>query len=117
MIELKIIESEGVSYNLVKRIIFCNIFKTEQSEPFEGAIILMKNYILDTNVSYTMPKSFKFGEHQHNNSDSLLGTIILKEGTETGHARQASCHLDDLRQRASVTSGIKLDNGGLLLLK
>ena len=81
----------------------------------------MKNYILDTNVLlYDAQALFKFGENNIIIPIPVIEEIdhFKKEGTETGrNARQASRYLDDLRQRASVTSGIKLDNGGLLFVK
>jgi PhoH-like ATPase len=81
----------------------------------------MKNYILDTTVLfYDAQALFKF----ENNNVIIPITVIedidhfKKDVSEIGRsARQTSQILDDLRKRASVTEGIKLDNGGTLFVK
>ncbi len=81
----------------------------------------MKNYILDTNVLlYDAQALFKFGKNNVIIPIPVIEEVdhFKKDVTETGRsARQASRYLDELRQKGSVTSGIRLDNGGLLYVK
>lgn len=81
----------------------------------------MKNYILDTNVLlYDAQALFKFNDNNVIIPIPVIEEIdhFKKDVSETGRsARQASRYLDELRQRAPVTSGIKLDNGGVLYVK
>ena len=81
----------------------------------------MKNYILDTTVLlYDAQALFKFGE-----SNVIIPIPVIedidhfkKDVSEIGRsARQTSRYLDELRKRASVSSGIRLDNGGMLYVK
>lgn len=81
----------------------------------------MKNYILDTNVLlYDAQALFKFNDNNVIIPIPVIEEIdhFKKDVSETGRsARQASRYLDELRQRAPVTSGINLDNGGVLYVK
>lgn len=81
----------------------------------------MKNYILDTNVLlYDAQALFKFSENNVIIPIPVIEEIdhFKKDVSETGRsARQTSRYLDELRQRSAVTSGIRLDNGGMLYVK
>jgi PhoH-like ATPase len=81
----------------------------------------MKNYILDTTILlYDAQAMFNFGTDHVIIPIPVLEAIdhFKKDITEIGRsARQASRILDELRQRAPVTSGIDLDNGGKLFVR
>lgn len=81
----------------------------------------MKNYILDTNILlYDAQALFKFDDNNVIIPIPVIEEIdhFKKDVTETGRsARQTSRYLDELRQRASITSGVRLDNGGMLFVK
>jgi len=79
-----------------------------------------KIYVLDTNVLLHDPTAlFSF-------EDSYVGipAIVLeeldkfkKEGTDRGrNCREVIRHLDELRTRGSLKDGVKLDNGGTLMV-
>ena len=78
----------------------------------------MKNYILDTNVLLHDPQALLHFEENH----VLIPIEVIeeidrfkRESTERGqNARSVSRMLDDLRSRGSLSSGVKLDNGGRL---
>jgi PhoH-like ATPase len=81
----------------------------------------MKNYILDTTILlYDAQAIFNFGNSNVIIPIPVIETIdhFKKDLSEIGrNARQASRILDTLRQKAPVTSGITLDNGGKLFVK
>lgn len=81
----------------------------------------MKNYILDNTVLlYDAQALFKFGVNNVIIPIPVLEAIdhFKKDISEIGrNARQASRYLDELRKKASVTSGIRLENGGMLYVK
>ncbi len=78
----------------------------------------MKNYILDTTVLlYDARALFNFEENNVIIPMTVIEDIdhFKKDLTETGrNARQTSRLLDALRNRGSLTKGVKLDNGGTL---
>ena len=81
----------------------------------------VKNYVLDTTVLlYEAQALFRFG------ADNVIIPITViedidhfkKDQSETGrNARQTSRYLDELRRKASVVKGIKLENGGTLFVR
>jgi PhoH-like ATPase len=81
----------------------------------------MINYVLDTTVMlYDAQALFNFGK----NSVIIPITVIedidhfKKDVSEIGRsARQTSRIIDDLRKKDSITSGIRLNNGGILSVK
>ncbi|NLE00848.1 MAG: PhoH family protein, partial [Fibrobacter sp.] len=81
----------------------------------------MKNYILDTTVLlYDAQALFKFGTNNVIVPITVIEDIdhFKKDVSEIGRsARQTSRYLDDLRKKASIASGIRLDNGGMLFVK
>ncbi len=81
----------------------------------------MKNYILDTTVLlYDAQAMFRFNENNVIIPITVLEDIdhFKKDVSEIGRsARQTSRNIDELRKRASVSSGIKLENGGTLFVK
>lgn len=81
----------------------------------------MKNYILDTTVLlHDAGALLNFGKNNVIVPISVLEDIdrFKKEVTEIGRsARQTSRILDTLRQRASVSLGVPLDNGGKLYVR
>ncbi len=81
----------------------------------------MKNYILDTNVLlYDAQALFKFGQNNVIIPIPVLEEIdhFKKEVSEIGRsARQTSRYIDNLRRQASVASGVRLDNGGMLFVR
>lgn len=81
----------------------------------------MKNYILDTTVLlYDAQAMFRFNENNVIIPITVIEDIdhFKKDVSEIGRsARQTSRYLDELRQQASVSAGIKLDNGGTLYVK
>lgn len=81
----------------------------------------MKNYVLDTTILlYDAQAIFNFG-----NANVIIPIPVIeaidhfkRDLSEIGRsARQASRILDTLRQKAPVTSGIDLDNGGKLFVR
>jgi len=77
-----------------------------------------KTYVLDTNVLLSDPNSiFSFQEN-----DVIIPMVVLEEldrhksrPDEVGrNARQVTRSLDNLRERGSLVSGIKLKEGGIL---
>jgi PhoH-like ATPase len=77
-----------------------------------------KTYVLDTNVLISDPNSiFSFDEH-----DVIIPMVVLEEldrhksrPDEVGrNARQVTRSLDSLREKGSLTDGIKLHEGGTL---
>ncbi|MBN1306705.1 MAG: PhoH family protein [Chitinispirillaceae bacterium] len=81
----------------------------------------MKNYILDTTVLlHDAGALFNFGENHVIIPIPVIEDIdhFKKDLSEIGRsARQTSRILDMLRQRASVSSGIPLEGGGMLSIK
>ena len=81
----------------------------------------MKNYILDTTVLlYDAQALFNFDENNVIIPIPVLESIdhFKRDVSETGRsARQTSRYLDELRQQASVSDGIRLQNGGTLYVK
>jgi PhoH-like ATPase len=81
----------------------------------------MKNYILDTTVLlYDAQALFKFGENNVIVPITVIEDIdhFKKDVSEIGRsARQTSRYLDELRKRASIASGVRLENGGMLFVK
>jgi len=81
----------------------------------------MKNYILDTTVLlHDAQAMFRFDKNNVIIPISVIENIdhFKKELTEIGRsARQTSRYLDDMRKNASLSSGIKLENGGTLFVK
>jgi len=82
---------------------------------------MMRNYIIDTTVLlHDANALFTFG-----NNNVIIPIPVIedvdrfkKEVTEIGRsARQTSRILDSLRERASVASGVPLDNGGRLYVR
>ena len=82
---------------------------------------MIKNYILDTNVLLQNPHSiFEFGD----NCLWICGTTLqeldhLKSvGGETGYNAREICRiLDEMRLKGSLLDGIKMENGGTLLIE
>jgi PhoH-like ATPase len=81
----------------------------------------MKNYILDTTVLlYDAQALFKFEENNVFVPITVIEDIdrFKKDLNETGrNARQTSRYLDDLRKTGSLSAGVKLANGGTLIVK
>jgi PhoH-like ATPase len=81
----------------------------------------MKNYILDTTVLlYDAQALFKFEENNVIVPITVIEDIdrFKKDITETGrNARQTSRYLDALREKGSLSSGVKLDTGGTVTVK
>jgi Predicted ATPase related to phosphate starvation-inducible protein PhoH len=81
----------------------------------------MKNYILDTTVLlYDAQALFKFEENNIYIPITVIEDIdrFKKDLSETGrNARQTSRYLDDLRNKGSLSAGVKLENGGTLIVK
>jgi PhoH-like ATPase len=81
----------------------------------------MKNYILDTTVLLYDPQAlFKFEENNVFIPITVIEDIdrFKKDLNETGrNARQTSRHLDGLRLKGSLTSGVKTDMGGKVIVK
>lgn len=81
----------------------------------------MKNYILDTTVVlYDAQAIFKFDDNNVIIPIPVIEDVdhFKKDLSEIGRsARQLSRYLDILREQASVTEGIKLDNGGMLFVR
>ena len=81
----------------------------------------MKNYILDTTVLlYDAQALFKFEENNIYIPITVIEDIdrFKKDLSETGrNARQTSRYLDDLRKQGSLSAGVKLENGGTLIVK
>jgi len=81
----------------------------------------MKNYILDTTVLLYDPQAlFKFEENNVFIPITVIEDIdrFKKDLNETGrNARQTSRLLDGLRLKGSLTSGVKIDMGGKVIVK
>jgi len=81
----------------------------------------MKNYILDTTVLLYDPNAlFAFEENNVIIPITVIEEIdrFKNDMSEVGrNARQTSRILDKLRVKGSLSSGVKLDNGGLLSVK
>jgi Predicted ATPase related to phosphate starvation-inducible protein PhoH len=81
----------------------------------------MKNFILDTTVLlYDAEALFKFEENNIYIPITVIEDIdrFKKDLSETGrNARQTSRYLDDLRKTGSLSAGVKLENGGTLIVK
>ncbi len=81
----------------------------------------MKNYVLDTTVLLHDPNAlFAFEENNVFIPITVIEEIdnFKNDMSETGrNARQASRILDRLRDKGSLASGVKLDNGGTLSVK
>jgi PhoH-like ATPase len=81
----------------------------------------VKNYILDTTVLlHDAGALFNFGRNHVIIPIPVIEDIdhFKKDLSEIGRsARQVSRNLDTLRQRASVSAGIPLDNGGTLTVR
>jgi PhoH-like ATPase len=81
----------------------------------------MKNYILDTTVLlYDAQAMFRFFENNVIIPITVIEDIdhFKKDISEIGRsARQTSRYLDDLRKKASIATGVKLDNGGTIFVK
>ncbi|MBN1603925.1 MAG: PhoH family protein [Chitinispirillaceae bacterium] len=81
----------------------------------------MKNYILDTTILlYDAQAIFSFGKSNVIIPIPVIEAIdhFKRDVSEIGRsARQTSRILDELRQKAPVTSGITLDNGGKLYVR
>ena len=81
----------------------------------------MKNYILDTTVLLYDPNAlFAFAENNVIIPITVIEEIdrFKNDMSEVGrNARQTSRILDKLRMKGSLSSGVKLDNGGLLSVK
>ena len=81
----------------------------------------MKNYVLDTTVLlHDAQALFHYGTNRVIIPMPVIEDVdhFKKDQNEIGRsARQTSRILDTLRQRASVSSGIPLDNGGKLFVK
>jgi PhoH-like ATPase len=81
----------------------------------------MKNYILDTTVLlYDAQALFKFEENNVIIPITVIEDIdrFKKDISETGrNARQTSRYLDSLRQKGSLSEGVKLDSGGTVIVK
>jgi PhoH-like ATPase len=79
---------------------------------------MKKTYILDTNVLLYDPKAlFKFEDNEVVIPITVIEEIdhFKKDENETGrNARQISRMLDSLRDRGSLSQGVKLDSGGML---
>ncbi len=77
-----------------------------------------KIYVLDTNVLLHDPSAlFKFKDNEVVVPIVVIEEIdnFKKDQDETGrNARQFSRYLDDLRSRSNLSSGVELDDGGLL---
>jgi len=78
----------------------------------------MKNFVLDTNVLLYDPQAlFKFEENNIIIPITVIEEIdrFKKDMNETGrNARHISRFLDELRKKGSLSSGIRLDTGGML---
>jgi PhoH-like ATPase len=81
----------------------------------------MKNYILDTTVLlYDAQALFKFQENTVVIPITVIEDIdrFKKDISETGrNARQTSRYLDALREKGSLSGGVRLDGGGTLIVK
>ncbi len=81
----------------------------------------MKIYILDTTVLlYDAQALFKFEENTVVIPITVIEDIdrFKKDQSETGrNARQTSRHLDALREKGSLSAGVKLENNGIVLVK
>ncbi len=81
----------------------------------------MKNYILDTTVLlYDAQALFKFEENTVVIPITVIEDIdrFKKDISETGrNARQTSRYLDALREKGSLSAGVKLDGGGTVVVK
>ncbi|HUI90685.1 MAG TPA: PhoH family protein [Chitinivibrionales bacterium] len=81
----------------------------------------MKNFILDTTILlYDAQALFKFEENNVIIPITVIEDIdhFKKDLSETGrNARQTSRYLDALRNKGSLTKGVKLDGGGTLFVK
>src|ERR1039457_121181 len=77
-----------------------------------------KNFILDTNVLLYDPQAFfKFQENNLIIPITVIEEIdrFKKDMNETGrNARQVSRYLDKLRKQGSLSTGVKIENGGIL---
>ncbi|MCS6900122.1 MAG: PhoH family protein [Myxococcales bacterium] len=79
---------------------------------------MKKNYVLDTNVLLYDPHAiYKFEDN-----DLIIPIYVIeeidqfkREGSERGRNARSICrHLDELRERGSLSSGVPLDSGGSL---
>jgi len=79
---------------------------------------MKKNYVLDTNVLLHDPQAiYKFEDN-----DLVIPIFVIeevdqfkREGSERGRNARAVCrHLDELRERGSLSAGVGLDGGGML---
>jgi PhoH-like ATPase len=81
----------------------------------------MKNYILDTTVLLYDPNAlFAFAENNVIIPITVIEEIdnFKKDMSEVGrNARQTSRILDKLRMKGTLSSGVKLDNGGVLSVR
>jgi PhoH-like ATPase len=81
----------------------------------------MKNFILDTTVLlYDAQALFKFEENNVFIPITVIEDIdrFKKDQSETGrNARQTSRYLDSLRNKGSLSAGVKLENGGVVIVK
>jgi PhoH-like ATPase len=81
----------------------------------------MKNYVLDTAVLLYDPQAlFKFEENNVFIPITVIEDVdrFKKDLNENGrNARQTSRYLDNLRLKGSLTSGVRLDNGGTVIVK
>jgi PhoH-like ATPase len=78
----------------------------------------MKNFVLDTNVLLYDPQAiFRFEDNRLIIPITVIEEIdrFKKDMNETGrNARQLSRYLDELRKQGSLSTGVKLENGGSL---
>jgi predicted ribonuclease YlaK len=79
---------------------------------------MKKNYVLDTNVLLYDPNAiFKFEDN-----DLVIPIYVIeevdqfkREGSERGRNARSICrHLDELRERGSLSSGVPMEGGGSL---
>ena len=81
----------------------------------------MKNYLLDTTVLlHDAQALFNFGENNVIIPIPVIEDVdhFKKDVSEIGRsARQVSRILDRLRQRASLASGVPLEDGGRIVVK
>ncbi|MDG5814569.1 PhoH family protein [Chitinispirillales bacterium ANBcel5] len=90
-------------------------------EKLTGEYEGVKNYILDTTVLlYDAQALFNFRKNNVIIPITVIEDIdhFKKEVSEIGRsARQTSRILDTLRNRANLSTGVKLENGGMLFVK
>ena len=80
----------------------------------------MKHFVLDTNILLHDPEAiFGFADNRVWIPIVVIEEIdqFKKDGSELGrNARQVARHLDALRAVGSLTGGVPLENGGMLLV-